>query len=125
MQQTTLISLLLIILLSFQPESARLERANTELRKQIKRKHIIEFQLRRAYEIQMFINELNRNHQNVLPDRGIIDLNNIEDRVRPGNIDHNDLKNKLRKNASRNIQQYNPQMHGYGLIKSLDRNVLP
>ena len=55
-----MISIALITLLTLFSPLIGMDKANTELRKQIREKKIIEVQLRRAYEIQMFINELEK-----------------------------------------------------------------
>ena len=53
-------SIALIALLTLFSPLQRLDNENKELRKEIREKKIIEVRLRRAYEIQMFINELEK-----------------------------------------------------------------
>ena len=53
-----MISIALLALLTLFSQLISMDKANTELRKEVREKKIIEVQLRRAYEIQMFINEL-------------------------------------------------------------------
>ena len=55
-----MISIALIALLTLFSPLISMDKANTELRKQIREKKIIEVQLRRALEIEMFINELEK-----------------------------------------------------------------
>ena len=55
-----MISITLITLLTLFSPLISMDKANAELRKEIREKKIIEVQLRRAYEIEMFMIELER-----------------------------------------------------------------
>ena len=55
-----MISIALIALLTLFSPLISMDKANTELRKEIREKKIIEVQLRRALEIEMFMIELNK-----------------------------------------------------------------
>ena len=54
-----MISIALITLLTLFSPLISMDKANTELRKEVREKKIIEVRLRRAYEIEMFMIELN------------------------------------------------------------------